>query len=65
MFDLGSYEIGSWSIIKDALSAIKTYLDKVEGTLDELHKASWARVDKSHGAFCEAMKWENDQATNR
>lgn len=61
MFDPGSDEVDSWNIIKDALFAIRTDLIKAEGTLDELHKASWARVDKSYGAFCEAMERRNDQ----
>lgn len=45
--------------------AINADLIEAEGTLDELHKVSWARADKSHGAFCEAMKREKDQDTNR
>lgn len=61
MFDPGSDEVDSWSIIKEAFFAIKTDLIKAEGTLDELHKASWARVDKSYGAFCEVMERRNDQ----
>ena len=54
-----------WGIIKDALFAIKADLIEAEGTLDELHKVSWARADKSHGAFCEAMKRKKGQDTNR
>ena len=60
MIDSGSDEANSWGIIKDVLFAIEA-----EGTLDELHKVSWARADKSHGTFCEAMKRKKDQGTNR
>lgn len=65
MIDSGSDEANSWSVIKDALFAIKADLIKAEGTLDELHKVSWACADKSHGAFCEARKRKKDQDTNR
>jgi hypothetical protein len=65
MIDSDSDEANSWGIIKDALFAIKADLIEAEGTLDELHKVSWARADKSHGAFCEAMKRKKDQDTNR
>lgn len=65
MIDSGSDEATSWGIIKDALFAIKADLIEAEGTLDELHKVSWARADKSHGAFCEAMKRKKGQGTNR
>ena len=65
MIDSGSDEANSWGIIKDALFAIKADLIEAEGTLDELHMVSWARADKSHGAFCEAMKRKTGQDTNR
>ena len=65
MIDSGSDEANSWSIIKDALFAIKTDLIKAEGTPDELYKVSWARTDKSHRAFCETMKRKNDRDTNQ
>lgn len=65
MINSGSDEANSWGIIKDALFAIKADLIEAEGTLDELHKVSWARADKSHGAFCEAMKRKKGQDTNR
>ena len=65
MIDSGSDEATSWGIIKDELFAIKADLIEAEGTLDELHKVSWARADKSHGTFCEAMKRKKGQDTNR
>lgn len=65
MIDSGSDEANSWGIIKDALFAIKADLIEAEGTLDELHEVSWARADKSHGAFCEAMERRKDQGASR
>lgn len=55
--EAGSDEANAWHVVKEALYMIKDDLVKADKTLDELHRISWDRADKSDEKHRQAMEW--------